>query len=87
MAEELMQVTLSVDVPNLGQRIKAARERRGLPPTKVAALADMSVANLYRIESEDTKSIPWDTLKRLGAALGEDFDTEVKAALKEISTP
>lgn len=87
MAEELMQVTLSVDVPNLGQRIKAARERRGLPPTKVAALADMSVANLYRIEAEDTKSIPWDTLKRLGEALGEDFDTEVKAALKEISVP
>lgn len=85
IAEELMQVTLSVDVPNLGQRIKAARERRGLSPTKVAALADMSVANLYRIEAEDTKSLPWETLKRLGEALGEDFATEVMAALKDIS--
>jgi len=44
----------------------------------------MSVANLYRIESEDTKSIPWDTLKRLGEALGEDFDAEVKVVLKNI---
>lgn len=41
----------------------------------------MSVVNLYRIESEDTKSIPRDTLKRLSEALGVDFDAEVKAAL------
>jgi transcriptional regulator with XRE-family HTH domain len=80
-----MQVTLSVEVPELGSRIKAAREKSGQSPTKVAALADMSVANLYRIESEDTKSIPWDTLKRLGEALGEDFDAEVKAALKQLT--
>jgi len=84
MSLELMQVTLSIDVPQLGSRIKAAREKSGYSPTKVAALADMSVANLYRIESEDTKSIPWDTLKRLGTALGEDFDAEVKAALKTL---
>ncbi|MEM9008750.1 MAG: helix-turn-helix transcriptional regulator [Cyanobacteria bacterium P01_F01_bin.86] len=87
MSLELMQVTLSVDVPQLGSRIKAAREKSGLSPTKVAALADMSVANLYRIEAEDTKSIPWDTLKRLGEALGENFDAEVRAALKQVLEP
>lgn len=85
MSLELMQVTLSVDIPRLGSRIKAAREKSGLSPTKVAALADMSVANLYRIEAEDTKSIPWDTLKRLGEALGEDFDIEIRDALKRIT--
>lgn len=79
-----MQVTLSVDVPELGTKIKAAREKSGKSPTMIAALAEMSVANLYRIESEDTKSIPWDTLKRLGEALGEDFNAEVKAALRKI---
>ena len=84
MALDRMFVTLSVDVSHLGQRIKAARESRKLSPTKVAALADMSVANLYRIEAEDTKSIPWDTLRRLGEALGEDFDAEVKVALRQI---
>lgn len=84
MTPELMQVTLSVEVPQLGTRIKAAREKSGKSPTKIAALADMSVANLYRIESEDTKSIPWDTLRRLGEALGEDFDAEVRAALREL---
>ena len=85
MSPELMQVTLSVDIPQLGKRIKTAREKSGQSPTKIAALADMSVANLYRIEAEDTKSIPWDTLKRLGEALGEDFDAEVKTALKQIT--
>jgi transcriptional regulator with XRE-family HTH domain len=83
--DEDIGLTCNVDMHLLGTRIKAAREKSGMSPTKIAALADMSTANLYRIEAEDTKSIPWDTLKRLGEALGEDFDAEVKAALREIS--
>ena len=85
MIEDLMQVTLSVEVPHLGATIKAAREASGKSPTMIAAMAEMSVANLYRIESEDTKSIPRETLKRLGEALDKDFDAEVRAALKEVS--
>ena len=53
----------------------------GKSPTAIAALAEMSVANLYRIMSEETKSIPRETLKRLSGVLGTDFDAEVKAAL------
>jgi transcriptional regulator with XRE-family HTH domain len=78
-----MQVTLSVEVPHLGSRIRAAREASGKSPTTIAALAQMSVANLYRIESEDTKSIPRETLKRLAATLGVDFDAEVRVALQK----
>jgi transcriptional regulator with XRE-family HTH domain len=78
-----MQVTLSVEVPHLGSRIRAAREASGKSPTTIAALAQMSVANLYRIESEDTKSIPRETLKRLAATLGVDFDAEVRMALQK----
>jgi transcriptional regulator with XRE-family HTH domain len=81
--EMLMQVTLSVEVPHLGAKIKAAREKSGKSPTAIAALAEMSVANLYRIESEETKSIPRETLKRLSEVLGVDFDAEVKVALQE----
>jgi DNA-binding Xre family transcriptional regulator len=44
----------------------------------------MSVANLYRIESEETKSIPLDTLKRLGDVLAVDFDSVVKEELRKI---
>lgn len=81
-----MLVTLSVDIPNLGSRIRQLREAKNIPPTQLAALAGMSTANLYRIESETTKSIPRETLRALSEALGEDLDREVKAALaKEIA--
>lgn len=76
-----MLVTLSVDIPNLGSRIRLLREAKNMSPTQLAALAGMSTANLYRIESETTKSIPRETLKALGNALGEDLDQEVKTAL------
>lgn len=79
--ELLMHVTLSVDIPHLGAKIKAAVDKSGKSPTAIAALAEMSVANLYRIMSEDTKSIPRDTLRRLSEVLGTDFDADVKAAL------
>lgn len=80
-----MKVTLSVDVPNLGARLREARIASGRTPTQIAAQADMSTANLYRIESEDTKSIPRETLQRLSVALGYDFDAEVKALLLAIA--
>jgi transcriptional regulator with XRE-family HTH domain len=76
-----MLVTLSVDIPGLGKRIKEIREAKNMTPTQLAALAGMSSANLYRIESETTKSIPRETLKALGDALEVDLDREVKAAL------
>lgn len=79
----LMQVTLSVDIPHLGERIKAAVEATGKSPTAIAASAEMSVANLYRIMSEETKSIPRETLKRLSDVLGVDFDADVKQAIVE----
>ncbi|WP_341532046.1 helix-turn-helix transcriptional regulator (plasmid) [Nostoc sp. UHCC 0302] len=77
----LMQVTLSVDLPSLGSRIREIRESKGLSPTWVAAQAGMSVGNLYRIETEEAKSLPRETLRKLSEALGVDFDAEVKAAL------
>ncbi|OWY63681.1 XRE family transcriptional regulator [cyanobacterium TDX16] len=76
-----MLVTLSVDIPGLGSRIRQLRELKNMSPTQLAALAGMSSANLYRIESETTKSIPRETLKALSEALEVDLDQEVKAAL------
>jgi DNA-binding phage protein len=75
--ELLMQVTLSVDIPHLGERIRQAVERSGKFPTAIAALAEMSVANLYRIMSEETKSVPSATLQRLDEALGTNFHAEI----------
>lgn len=77
----LMQVTLSVDIPGLGEHIRSAVEKSGKSPTVIAALAEMSAANLYRIMNEETKSIPGETLKRLSVVLEIDFDADLKAAL------
>ncbi len=78
-----MQVTLTIEVEGLGQRIKKEREISGKTPTEIAAIAGMSTANLYRIESEDAKTIPRDTLRRLSEAIGVDFDQAVKSALRQ----
>ena len=83
---KFMLVTVSVEIPNLGNRIKEIREEKNITPTQLAALAGMSTANLYRIESETTKSVPRETLKAISSALEFDLDQEVKAALlKEAS--
>lgn len=76
-----MQVTLSVDIPHLGAQIRQAVERSGKSPTAIAALAEMSVANLYRIMSEETKAIPSDTLQRLDDALETNFHAEIISVL------
>jgi DNA-binding Xre family transcriptional regulator len=81
-----MLVTLSVDIPGLGKRIKEIREAKNMTPTQLAAQAGMSSANLYRIESETTKSIPRETLKAIGDALEVNLDDEVKAALAQESS-
>jgi transcriptional regulator with XRE-family HTH domain len=78
---DLMRVTLSVDIPGLGQRIKQAVDASGKTPTEIAAESGMSLPNLYRIMSEDTKSVPRETLSRIGETLNVDFDAEVKAAI------
>jgi transcriptional regulator with XRE-family HTH domain len=78
-----MLVTLSVDMPGLGAQIRQIREEKKMSPTQVAALAGMSSANLYRIESETTKSIPRATLISIGEALGVSFEDEIKAAISK----
>ena len=69
--------TIEVEVPNLGDRIKKAREKAkasdGRSLTQLAALAGMTTANWYRIESEKFNSLPFETLKRMESALGTDF--------------
>ncbi|MBW4541660.1 MAG: helix-turn-helix transcriptional regulator [Myxacorys chilensis ATA2-1-KO14] len=78
---DLMRVTLSVDIPGLGERIRKALDDSKKTPTEVAAASGMSLPNLYRIMSEDTKSVPRETLLRVGEVLEIDFETEIKTAI------
>ncbi len=79
---EAMQVTITVELPNLGSQIKKAREERGLSPTWVAAQAGMSTAHLYRIEGEEIKSLPRETLRNLSRAIGVDFESALQAVVR-----
>lgn len=82
MIPTLMKVrkTIDIEVPNLGEKIKAARERDSRSLSEICRQMEMSNMNWYKIESEETKALPIETLRRieevLGVSFGVDFDDE-----------
>jgi len=64
--------TVSMDVPNLGAQIRAAREADRRPLVKICAEVGMTAANWYRIEAEK-QMLPLDTLQKIEQVLGVDF--------------
>jgi len=77
--EGMMRVvkTISVDVPDLGQQIRAAREADGRPLVKICAEVGMTPANWYRIEAEK-QTLLLETLKRIEEVLGVDFGVKLE---------
>ena len=79
----LMRVVkeISLDVPDLGMRIKEAREKDPRSLRAIAKAAGMTATNWLRIEAEENKSLPVETLRRiqnvLGAAFGVEIDGEI----------
>jgi transcriptional regulator with XRE-family HTH domain len=71
-----MRVTFSKDVPELGQRIKTARQACGKTATELAAAAGISVPHWNRIENEKVKDLSIDKLRAIESALGVDLDVE-----------
>ena len=75
----MMKVRKDIDFPGLGLRIKEAREKlqddhpEKLSVTKIAANAGMTSANWYKIENEETKVLPLETLRQIEKVLGVDF--------------
>ena len=69
--------TLEVEVPNLGQKIKEARNRikneKGKTITDLASASGMSAQNWYRIENE-RQTLPEETLRLMETALECSFD-------------
>ena len=64
--------TIEVEAPNLGQRIREAREADRRPLVKICAEAGMTTANWYRIEAEK-QILPAETLERIEQVLEVDF--------------
>jgi len=61
------------DVSGLGARIKAARESDERSLTAICAEAKMTAANWYKIENEETKVLPLETLQKMEEVLGIDL--------------
>ena len=68
--------TIDVKVPNLGERIKNAREKDARSLSTICRLIPMSTMNWYRIESEETKALPLETLRRIEEVLNTNFGVE-----------
>ena len=66
-------------VPELGKKIKEARlsDKRSL--AQICREISMSPVNWYKIESEETKALPIETLRRIEQVLGIDLDVHIDA--------
>ncbi|NEZ61989.1 XRE family transcriptional regulator [Leptolyngbyaceae cyanobacterium CCMR0082] len=83
---QTMKVQIEIEIENLGEMLKEARGDK--EPTPVAYELGMTTSNLYRIESEGNKSIPFDRLKGMALMYGADGQkilSQVKSlVLKEL---
>ncbi|OKH52851.1 transcriptional regulator [Calothrix sp. HK-06] len=64
---------VDLDIPGLGKKIKEARlsDRRSL--AEICRQIPMSAMNWYKIEAEDTKALPIETLRRIEEVLNVDL--------------
>ncbi|MGJ3244923.1 MAG: helix-turn-helix domain-containing protein [Elainellaceae cyanobacterium] len=76
-----MKVLISLEFEGLGDLIKEARISARKSVSSLANEADMTAANWYKIENEETKALPLETLLRLEEIL--NIQTDWKAALRE----
>lgn len=80
-----VSVTFRFECPDIGAHIRRARLNQPKSITKLAAEADMSVANWYRIEQErSTASLKG--LRRMEAALGVDLGIPVPAEIEHLES-
>ena len=79
MAKTVMKVrkVIDVEVPGLGERIKEARETDRRSLAEICRQMPMSPMNWYKIEAEETKALPIETLRRIEEVLGVDFGVSI----------
>lgn len=67
---------IEVEVPGLGDRIRKAREADSRSLAEICRQIPMTTMNWYRIEAEETKALPVETLRRIEEVLGVDFEVK-----------
>lgn len=65
--------TIDVEIPGLGKRIRQAREADKRSLAEICRQIPMTTMNWYKIESEETKALPIETLQRIEEVLKVDF--------------
>lgn len=70
---DLMEIIVKVKAEGIGSALKEARESAGLSLIVAGDRAGMSGANFNRIENEDTKGVPIETLIRAANVVGLDL--------------
>jgi len=65
------------EFPGLGARIKQAREANPRSLIQLCAEIDMTPANWYKIENEETKFLPLETLRRIEGVLEMDLEVNL----------
>lgn len=68
-----LKIIIEVELAGVGTALKKAREAAGISLTVAGDRAQMSGANFNRIENEDTKGVPLNTLVRAARAVGLDL--------------
>lgn len=81
---DLMKIIIEVELTGVGASLKRAREAAGLSLTVAGDRAGMSGANFNRIENEDTKGVPLNTLIRAAKAVDLDLGKELGNWIKHI---
>lgn len=70
---DVMKITFEVEVEGVGKLLREARKAAGLTQDQAGIAAGMSGANFSRLENEDTKGTPIETLFRAANAVGLDL--------------
>jgi transcriptional regulator with XRE-family HTH domain len=65
--------TIDVEIPSLGKRIRQAREADRRSLAEICRQIPMTTMNWYKIEAEETKALPIETLRRIEEVLGVNF--------------
>jgi len=73
----LIKKTVTKEFEGMGAKIKTARETSDRALTVMCAEAGMTTANWYRIESEEIKALPLETLRKIEKVLNIDFGVEI----------
>ena len=68
-----MKVTIEVELVGVGAVLRAAREAAGLSQSKAGTKMGQTGANFSRLETEEHKSVPLETLRQSFEAVGLDL--------------